>query len=88
MAAFASSSTSNSTLSLSDEMDLLCKRRKLSTLKLKTLDRRSCLSENHLDDLMRISVDGPPMSGWIQMVLFSYGGQKNNDGLQDQSQVI
>ena len=36
----------------------------MSTLKLIKLDRRSCLSENHLDDLMKISVDGPPMSKW------------------------
>ena len=36
----------------------------LSLLKLIKSDRRSCLSENHLDDLMQISIDGPPMSEW------------------------
>ena len=38
--------------------------RPFSILKLIKSDRRSCLSENHLDDLMRISIDGPPMSEW------------------------
>lgn len=35
--------------------------RTISILKLK---RRNSLSEDHLDDLMRISVDGPPLSQW------------------------
>ncbi len=35
-----------------------------SSLKLIKTDRRSKLSENHLDDLLRISVDGPPASEW------------------------
>ena len=35
-----------------------------STLKVIKSDRRTCLSENHLDNLLRISVDGPPPSKW------------------------
>lgn len=38
--------------------------RTFSILKLIKTERRNCLSENHLDDLMRISVDGPPLSLW------------------------
>ena len=35
-----------------------------STLKLIKTDHRSNLSENHLDDQLRISVDGPPLNKW------------------------
>ena len=35
-----------------------------SALKLIKTDRRTMLSEDHLDDLLRISVDGPPASEW------------------------
>ena len=38
--------------------------RTFSALKLIKSDRRSCLSEDHLDDLVRIAVDGPPLSQW------------------------
>ena len=38
--------------------------RTFSILKLIKTERRNCLSEDHLDDLMRISVDGPPLSLW------------------------
>jgi hypothetical protein len=27
-------------------------------------ERRSSLNEDHLDDLLRISVDGPPLTKW------------------------
>ena len=35
-----------------------------SSLKLIKTDRRSCLSEDHLDHLVRIKVDGPPLAEW------------------------
>ena len=35
-----------------------------SALKLIKSDRRSSLSEDHLDDLVRIAVDAPPLSQW------------------------
>ena len=35
-----------------------------SSLKLIKSNRRNCLSENRLDDLLRIAVDGPPLSQW------------------------
>ena len=35
-----------------------------SVLKLIKTDRHTKLSEDHLDDLLRISVDGPPASEW------------------------
>ena len=35
-----------------------------SILKLIKTERRNCLSEDHLDDLMHISVDGHPLSQW------------------------
>lgn len=38
--------------------------RMFSSLKLIKTDRRSCLGEDTLDDLMRISVDGPPLAQW------------------------
>ena len=38
--------------------------RTFSILKLIKTERRNSLSEDHLDDLMRISVDGPPLSQW------------------------
>ena len=27
-------------------------------------DRRNCLGEDHLDDLMHIAIDGQPLSQW------------------------
>ena len=38
--------------------------RMFSTLKIIKTDKRSCLGEDTLDDLMRISVDGPPLAQW------------------------
>eukprot|EP00731_Ephydatia_muelleri_P021914 Em0014g505a len=38
--------------------------RMFSTLKWIKTDRRSCLGEDTLDDLMRISLDGPPFANW------------------------
>jgi hypothetical protein len=35
-----------------------------STLKHIKSERRSSLSEDHLDDLLRISADGPPLTKW------------------------
>ena len=35
-----------------------------STLKWIKTDRRSCLGEDTLEDLMRISLDGPPFANW------------------------
>ena len=35
-----------------------------SALKLIKSNRRASLSEDHLDDLVRISVDAPPLSQW------------------------
>lgn len=35
-----------------------------SILKLIKTERCNCLSEDHLDGLVRISVDGPPLSSW------------------------
>ena len=35
-----------------------------SSLKLIKSNRRNCLSENRLDDLLRIAVDAPPLSQW------------------------
>ena len=38
--------------------------RLFSSLKLIKTDRRSCLGEDHLDHLVRISADGPPLAEW------------------------
>ena len=38
--------------------------RLFSQLKLIKSDRRSCICEGRLDQLMRISVEGPPLSQW------------------------
>ena len=38
--------------------------RVFSTLKLMKSDRRNSLSEHHLDDIMRIMIEGPPLSQW------------------------
>ena len=38
--------------------------RLFSSLKLVKTDRRSCLSEDHLDHLVRIKADGPPLAEW------------------------
>ena len=38
--------------------------RVFSTLKLVKSDRRNCLSEQHLDDVLRIMVEAPPLSQW------------------------
>ena len=38
--------------------------RTFSILKLIKTEHRNCLSEDHLDDLLRISVDGPPLNLW------------------------
>lgn len=38
--------------------------RVFSSLKLVKSERRTSLSEDHLDDLVRISVDGPPLCKW------------------------
>ena len=35
-----------------------------STLKLIKTDHRSCLNEQHLDDVVCIMVEGPPLSQW------------------------
>lgn len=35
-----------------------------STLKWIKTDRRSCRGEDTLDDLMQISLDGPPFANW------------------------
>ena len=36
-----------------------------STLKLIKCDRRTSLGEDHLDNLLRIAVDSPPLSNWV-----------------------
>ncbi len=38
--------------------------RLFSILKLIKTDRRNSLSEDHFDDLLRVSVDGPPLDKW------------------------
>lgn len=38
--------------------------RVFSTLKLIKTDHRSCLNEQHLDDVVRIMVEGPSLSQW------------------------
>ena len=38
--------------------------RAFSVMKVVKTDRRNCLGEDHLDDLMRITIDGPPLSQW------------------------
>ena len=38
--------------------------RAFSVMKVIKTDRRNCLGENHLDDLMLITIDGPPLSQW------------------------
>ena len=38
--------------------------RVFSTLKLIKSDYRNCLSEEYLDDVVRIMVEGPPLSQW------------------------
>ncbi len=38
--------------------------RLFSSLKVIKTDRRSCLSEDHLDHLVRITVDAPPLAQW------------------------
>ena len=38
--------------------------RAFSVMKVVKTDRRNCLEEDHLDDLMRITIDGPPLSQW------------------------
>ena len=38
--------------------------RVFSTLKLMKSDRRNSLSEHHLDDIMRIMIERPPLSQW------------------------
>ena len=38
--------------------------RLFSSLKLIKTDRRSCLNEDHLDNLVRITTDGPPLAEW------------------------
>ena len=38
--------------------------RVFSTLKLIKSDHRSCLSEHHLDDIIHIMIEGPPLSQW------------------------
>ena len=38
--------------------------RAFSVMKIIKTDRRNCLGEDHLDDLMRIAIDGPALSQW------------------------
>ena len=35
-----------------------------SQLKVNKCDRRSCLKEDHLDNLLRIKIEGPPLKEW------------------------
>ena len=38
--------------------------RAFSVMKVVKTDRHNCLGEDHLDDLMCITIDGPPLSQW------------------------
>ena len=38
--------------------------RAFSVMKVIKTDCRNCLGEDHLDDLMRIAIDGPALSQW------------------------
>ena len=38
--------------------------RAFSAMNIIKTDHRNCLGEDHLDDLMRIAIDGPPLSQW------------------------
>jgi len=36
--------------------------RAFSAMNIIKIDRRNCLGEDHLDDMMCIAIDGPPLS--------------------------
>ena len=54
-----------------------------STLKLVKTERCSCLGENSLDDLVRISVDGPPLSKWDATAVRLWWGDKQRRNIGD-----
>ncbi len=59
-----------------------CVERIFSSLKLIKSNRRNCLSENRLDDLLRIAVDGPdhPCLSGMPVERLSCGGTRNRGG--------
>ena len=55
--------------------------RVFSTLKHIKTNLQSSLSEDHLDDLLKISVDGPPLGNGMLVMLFGYGGRTSSEDM-------
>ena len=52
-----------------------------SSLKLIKSEKRCCLSEDRLDDLLRISVEGPPLCNLDAERAIIYGGRISGEEL-------